>query len=103
MRNWKCIGVLMLATIISAPIAIAGAAKPPWWPDDFNTPPLDCDLNGDGLLEDVNYDGKFNFGDVVYLFNNLDKLNSIGWAKYYDFNDDGILNFGDVVALFKML
>ena len=61
------------------------------------------DLNGDGLFEDVNGNGQFNFGDVVFFFKNFDKDEIKNYPEYYDFNNDGLVNFGDVVALFKML
>lgn len=61
------------------------------------------DPDGDGLYEDVNGDGYFNFGDVVALFKNFEGWHSAGYDEYYDFNCDGTLNFGDVVALFKEL
>ena len=61
------------------------------------------DLDGDGLFEDVNGDGYFNFGDIVFFFMNFDKDEIKNYPEYYDFNNDGSVNFGDVVALFKML
>ena len=71
-------------------------------------PPIDGhqpqDLDKDGLFEDVNGNGQFNFGDVIFFFKNFDNKDEIkSYPEYYDFNGDGQVNFGDVIALFKML
>ena len=70
-------------------------------------PPIDdhqpMDLNGDGLFEDVNGDGYFNFGDIVFFFKNFDKDEIKGYPEFYDFNGDGKVNFGDVIGLFMIL
>jgi len=84
-----------IATISGTITVITG---PP--PIDGNQP---MDLNNDGLFEDVNGDGYFNFGDIVFFFKNFDKPEIKNYPQFYDFNNDGSVNFGDVVALFKML
>jgi len=61
------------------------------------------DLDGDGLFEDVNGDGKFNFGDIVTLFLNFERSEIRDYCQFYDFNGDGQVNFGDVIELFYML
>jgi len=61
------------------------------------------DLNGDGLFEDVNGDGKLDFGDIVILFLNFERSEIRDYCQFYDFNGDGQVNFGDVIALFEML
>ncbi|RLI83156.1 hypothetical protein DRP04_02180 [Archaeoglobales archaeon] len=70
-------------------------------------PPIDGhqpkDLDGDGLFEDVNGDGYFNFGDIVFFFKNFDKDEIKNYPEFYDFNGDGKVNFGDVIGLFFML
>ncbi len=70
-------------------------------------PPIDGkqpnDLNGDGKYEDVDGDGNFNFGDIVFFFKNFEKDAIKNYPQFYDFNNDGSVNFGDIVALFKML
>ena len=60
------------------------------------------DLNGDGLFEDVNGNGKPDFGDVVMLFKKLEEWKG-KYDKYYDFNSNERLDFGDVVKLFKIV
>ena len=84
-----------IATISGTITVIAG---PP--PIDDHQP---MDLNGDGLFEDVNGDGQFNFGDIVALFQNFESWHNAGYDAFYDFNGDGQLTFGDIVALFQML
>ena len=61
------------------------------------------DLDQDGLFEDVNGDGQFNFGDIIFFFMNFDKDEIKNYPEYYDFNGDGQVNFGDVVGLFSIL
>ncbi len=58
------------------------------------------DPDGDGLLEDVNGNGRYDFADVVLLFNRLDWC----WAHApwaFDYNGNGRVDFGDVVLLFN--
>jgi len=87
------------SSIITLPATITVMAGPP--PIDGHTPK---DLNHDGLYEDVNGDGVFNFGDIVFFFYHLPEImKNPAYVKYLDFNKDGTVNFGDVVALFKML
>jgi len=77
----------------------AVVAGPP--PIDGKTPK---DLNGDGLYEDVNGDGHFDFGDVVFFFYHLSEIEkNPAYVKYLDFNKDGKIDFGDVVKLFYTL
>ena len=57
------------------------------------------DLNGDGLYEDVNGDGKFNFSDAVALFENMDSEVVQGRAALFDFNLDGVIDVKDCLWL----
>ena len=62
------------------------------------------DLDGDGLHEDLNGNGRMDFQDVVMLFNYLDILGSHPIiAALFDFNGNGRLDFADVVTLFNMI
>lgn len=63
-------------------------------------PPMSNDLDGDGLYEDVNGDGKFNFNDVLYLQWHLTDPTFQKYKQYYDFHPDGRLDGGDVVFLY---
>ena len=54
---------------------------------------------GDGLLEDVNGNGRADFADIVLFFNRLDWCSGTRpWA--FDFNGNGRVDFADVVRLF---
>lgn len=57
------------------------------------------DLDGDGLYEDVNGDGKANSDDRHILFRNLASTVVQRKAARFDFNGDGIVDVGDVFAL----
>ncbi|MCI0437699.1 MAG: hypothetical protein L0177_01030 [Chloroflexi bacterium] len=62
------------------------------------------DLNGDGLAEDVNGNGRLDFGDVTALLLRLGSRDSCLDASAFDFDGDGSLGASDVAALFyKML
>jgi PKD repeat protein len=62
------------------------------------------DLDGDGLYEDLNGNGRLDFDDVVCLFENFDILGAHPLiAACFDFNHNGRLDFADVVALFNAL
>lgn len=67
---------------------------------DGNTPK---DINQDSLYEDVNGDNNFNFGDIVFFFQNFESNSVKNNKQYYDFKGDGSINFGDVVGLFNTL
>jgi parallel beta-helix repeat protein len=67
----------------------------------LTTPPRD--LNGDHRYEDVNGDGKFNFDDVVTLYNDLDSITDPAQIIAFDFNANARIDFGDVVKLNSML
>lgn len=57
------------------------------------------DLDGDGLYEDINGDGKVDSGDVALLFENLDSKLVRRKAKLFDFNQNGRIDYDDVVEL----
>jgi len=81
--------------VIVAPII----APPPLTP---NLPPPK-DLDGDGLFEDVNGNGRLDFDDVVKFFKNFGEPVVSDYTEFYDFNQNGRLDFADVVRLFKKL
>jgi len=64
--------------------------------------PLPRDLNGDGLYEDINGNGRSEFNDIVTLFNQIDHVisNQPWWV--FDFDLNGYINLHDVVNLFQM-
>jgi len=61
------------------------------------------DLDQDGLYEDVDGSGEFNFGDIIFFFQHFDKDEIANYPEFYDYNGDGQVNFGDVIGLFMML
>ena len=61
------------------------------------------DLDGDGLAEDTNGNGRLDFADVVALFNHLDSSAVQDNETVFDFDGNGSVDSSDVVALFDML
>lgn len=64
--------------------------------------PLSRDLNGDGLYEDINGNGRSDFNDIVTFFNQMDKVQSDRPWWVFDFDQNGYINLHDVVTLFQM-
>jgi len=59
------------------------------------------DLDGDGLFEDLNGNGRLDFADVVLFFKHKDFI-EVNWgASLTDFNGNGRLDFDDIVRLFR--
>ncbi len=57
------------------------------------------DLNGDGLFEDVNGDGRFTIEDVrLFGYYVLNPVFQENW-RLFDFDSDGDVDFGDAVFL----
>ncbi len=69
---------------------------------DGQTSPI-ADLDADGLTEDLNGNGRFDFNDLVVLFNVLDSPEIQNNADLFDFAPDGAVNFNDVVGLWLMI
>ncbi len=61
------------------------------------------DLNGDGLAEDINGNGRLDFNDVVLLFQHLDSEAVQGNLLLFDFDGNGEVNTADVAVLFGRL
>jgi len=59
------------------------------------------DLDGDGLYEDLNGNGRLDYDDVVRLFRYFDDPAIRGCWQLYDFNRNGRLDYDDIVALFR--
>ena len=76
-------------------------------PPDFPTfPGLEFpvqDLDGDGLTEDINGNGRFDFADIVVLFEQLDSPAVVDNQQYFDFNGNGSVDFTDIRDLFNLL
>jgi 5-hydroxyisourate hydrolase-like protein (transthyretin family) len=63
--------------------------------------PTPRDLDGDGLYEDVNGNGRLDYDDVVKFFRHFDDPVITQYSRYYDFNRNGRLDYDDIVELFK--
>lgn len=62
------------------------------------------DLDGDGLYEDVNGNGRPDFADVTTLYGHLDAWAPVPFlATMFDFDHNGRLDLADVVVLFNTL
>ena len=60
------------------------------------------DLDGDGLYEDINGDGKLDFDDIVYFLWHYRDNDFQDYKQYYDFDKDGDADVGDVIKLYVM-
>ncbi|MEN6342811.1 MAG: dockerin type I domain-containing protein [Methanospirillum sp.] len=63
--------------------------------------PRDLDLNG--KYEDVNGNGRKDFGDVVIYFNQMGWIGANEPVAFFDYNGNGRIDFADTVALFVAL
>lgn len=61
------------------------------------------DLDGDFKCEDLNGNGRLDFADIVYFFQNLSSPDIESNADDFDFNGNGRLDMDDVVTLFLMV
>ncbi len=57
------------------------------------------DLDGDGLYEDLNGNGRLDYDDVVRLFRYFDEPAIRECWQLYDFNRNGRLDYDDIVML----
>ncbi len=65
------------------------------------SPPTDTD--GDGILDDLNGNGRRDFADVVLYFNQMSWLAAYAPVSQIDCNGNGRVDFADVVWLFNRL
>ena len=61
------------------------------------------DLNGDGLYEDINGNGRSDYSDVVLFFKNMNWIAENEPIKAFDFSKNGRIDFTDVVRLFQQI
>jgi parallel beta-helix repeat protein len=61
------------------------------------------DLDGDGHYEDVNGNGRLDFGDLVLLFNNINTLDDTYPAVVFDFNGNDRIDYADITVLYDTL
>jgi len=62
---------------------------------------LPRDLNGDGLYEDINGNGRLDYSDVVLYFKNMTWITEDEPVTAFDFSKNGRIDFTDVVRLFQ--
>jgi PKD repeat protein len=62
-----------------------------------------ADLDGDGLYDDVNGNGRRDFADVVLFFNQMTWVAATAPVECFDCNGNGRIDFSDVVWLFNRL
>jgi VCBS repeat-containing protein len=86
-------------TIRNGVLEVVRAGPPPV---EENLPPP-RDLDGDGLYEDVNGNGRLDYDDVVKFFRHFDDPVITQYSRYYDFNRNGRLDYDDIVELFKRI
>jgi secreted PhoX family phosphatase len=59
------------------------------------------DVDGDGLYEDLNGNGRLDYEDIEMLFSSFDD-DSVQLSKSaYDFNENGRLDYDDIVSLYE--
>ncbi|MEN6343568.1 MAG: NosD domain-containing protein [Methanospirillum sp.] len=73
---------------------------PPAIPGGAGTP---SDLDGDGLCEDVNGNGRADFADVTLFFGRMDWIVANEPLRLFDYNENGRVDFNDTVLLFSMI
>jgi len=61
------------------------------------------DIDGDGLYEDLNNNGRLDYADIVTLFENMAWLVEDARGLAFDFNRNGKLDYADLVILFEMI
>ena len=61
------------------------------------------DLDGDGTAEDLNGNSRFDFADIVALFDHMDSPEVQGDIAAFDFNGNGLLDMADLQTLFDLL
>ena len=59
------------------------------------------DLDGDGIYEDLNGNGRLDFADVVLYFDETDWIRENQPLSAFDINRNGRIDFADVVELFN--
>jgi hypothetical protein len=95
--------LLSSVTTVSSPaIVVTSAGTPTAIPVALPGYPKPSDLNNDGLCEDVNGDGLFNYSDVTLYFQNWHWIESNEPVVLFDYDKNGMIDFGDIVVLNQM-
>lgn len=61
------------------------------------------DLNGDGVYEDINGNGRMDFADIVKFYENMNWITNNVPAEFFDYNGNGRIDFNDVVNLYGQM
>lgn len=62
-----------------------------------------ADLDNDGLVEDLNGNGRLDFQDIVLLFVHMFSKEVLDNVDLFDYNINGVIDFDDVVLIFNKL
>lgn len=65
--------------------------------------PTPTDPDGDGFHEDVNGNGRIDFGDLTLLFDNMDDPPVQDCLSQYDLNENGRVDFGDLIEIYEKI
>ena len=83
--------------------SIAAAAPPPAIGGIPGATLSPTDTDGDGVLDDLNGNGRRDFADVVLYFNQMTWIADHEPVALFDYNGNGRIDFADVVWLFNAL
>ena len=61
------------------------------------------DIDGDGLYEDLNANGRLDFADIIVLFDNMSWLIEDERGLFFDYNQNGNLDYADLIVLFDQI
>ena len=61
------------------------------------------DLDGDGLYEDLNGNGRAEFSDITLFFDNLDWIAENEPVSFFDYNKNGRVDLGDLQVLQELI
>ncbi|MDD1718049.1 MAG: dockerin type I domain-containing protein [Methanoregulaceae archaeon] len=75
----------------NGPVALPGYSEAPTDPD------------GDGLFEDLNGNGRVDFGDVNIFYANIDWINANEPPALFDMDGNGKVEVADISAAFGKL
>jgi hypothetical protein len=73
--------------VVTGPPAVSGGDAP-------------TDPDNDGLYEDLNGNGRFDYDDIVLLFEEFDSDAVRMHVDAYDFNENEQIDFDDIVTLY---
>lgn len=87
------------STISSPTIIVSSSSAPAQIPVSLTGYPSPKDPDSDGLYEDLDGDGLFNFNDISLYFYNFDWIQKNEPVTLFDFDGNGKIDFGDIISL----